>query len=161
MRPALAGSMIALSTLTLAAPRWSRASGENAPPASASATATALSAAPRIALSFKIDPRVLGPTYGGEHWVSPPTYTGARAQDAVETRARVVDTRGAPVKTVVEWTVSDPELLTVSPSRGERVTITAKRPGVGTVTVKARGASRTFTFKAENPGGAWQVTVSQ
>jgi hypothetical protein len=153
MRTALAASMIALSTLTLAAPPWSRASDAKAAPASAPAKT--------IALSFKIDPRVLGPTYGGEHWVSPPTYTGARAQDAVETRARVVDTRGAPVKTIVEWTVSDPELLTVSPPRGERVTITAKRPGVSTVTVKAGRASRTFTFKADKPGGVWQVSFSQ
>lgn len=153
MRTALTASIIALSTLTLAAPASSRTSDAKAPPAPAP-TVT-------IAFSFKIDPRVLGPTYGGEHWVSPSTYTGARAQGAVETRARVVDARGAPVKTLVEWTVSDPEVLTVSPPKGERVTISAKRPGVSTVTVKAGGASRTFTFEADNPGGVWQVRVSQ
>ncbi len=153
MRTVLAASAVALSMLALAAPPRSWASEAKAPPASASATT--------ITLSFKIDPRVLGPTYGGEHWVSPPTYTGARAQDAVETMARAVDARGAPVRADPEWTVSDPELLTVSPPRGKRVTITAKRPGVSTVTVKAGGASRTFTFKAEKPDGSWQVTVSR
>ena len=153
MRTVLAAPVLALSMLGLAAPARSWASETKAPPASASAT--------KITLSFKIDPRVLGPTYGGEHWVSTPTYTGAQAQDAVETTARAVDARGAPVKTEPEWTVSDPELLTVSSPRGKRVTITAKRPGTSTVTVKAGWASRTFTFKAEKPDGIWRVTVSQ
>src|SRR5215211_99912 len=153
MRTVLAVSTIALSTLALAAPSWSWATDAKAPPASGSAG--------RITLSFKIDPRVLGPTYGGEHWVSPPTYTGARAQDAVEAMARAVDAKGAPVRTDLEWTVSDPDLLAVSPPRGKRVTITAKRPGTSQITVKAGGASRTFTLKAEKPDGSWQVTVSQ
>jgi len=153
MRTVLAASMIALSTLALAAPPSSRASEAKAPPSPASATA--------IALSFKLDPRVLGPTYGGERWVSPPTYTGARTQHAVDTMARAVDARGAPVMADPEWTVSDPELLAVSPPSGKRVTITAKHPGVSTVTVKAGGASRMFTFKAEKLHDSWQVTVSQ
>lgn len=153
MRTVLAASAIAFATLALAAPPRSWAGDAKAPPASASATT--------ITLSFKLDPRVLGPTYGGEHWVSPPTYAGAQAQGAVETMARAVDARGAPVRTDPEWTVSDPEILTVSPPRGRRVTITAKRPGASTVTVKAGGSSRTFTFKAEKPDGNWRVTVSQ
>ncbi|HEU4382873.1 MAG TPA: hypothetical protein VFR85_05140 [Anaeromyxobacteraceae bacterium] len=153
MRTVLTAPVLALSMLALAAPPRSLATDAKAPPAPAPGT--------RITLSFKIDPRVLGPTYGGEKWVSPPTFTGARAQDAVETTARAADARGAPVKTDPEWTVSDPELLTVLPPRGKRVTITAKRPGSSTVTVKAGGASRTFTFKAEKPDGIWRVTVSQ
>jgi hypothetical protein len=152
MRTVLAASAIALSTLTLTAPPRSWASEAKAP-ASASAT--------KISLSFMLDPRVRGATYGGEHWLSRSVYTGARAQDAVETMAHAADARGAPVKTDPEWTVSDPELLTVSPPRGKRVTITAKRPGTSKVTVKAGGASRTFTFKAEKPDGTWQVTVTQ
>ena len=151
MRTVLAASTIALSML--AAPSCSWATDAKAAPAGASAG--------KIILSFKIDPRVLGPTYGGEHWVSPPTYTGARAQEAVEAMARAVDAKGAPVRIEPEWTVSDPGLLAVSPSRGKRVTITAKRPGTSTVTVKAGGASRTFTLQAEKPDGNWQVTVSQ
>ncbi len=34
-----------------------------------------------IQVSFKLDPRLSGPTYGGERWISPPTYMGANAQD--------------------------------------------------------------------------------
>lgn len=111
-----------------------------------------------MAFSFKIDPRVLGPTYGGEHWVSPPTYTGARGQDAVETMVR---TGGVPLRTDPEWSVSDPDLVTVSPPRGKQVTITAKRTGSSTVTVKAGAAIKTLTFKAEKHDGNWQLTASQ
>jgi hypothetical protein len=153
MRTALAAAMVALSTLPLPAPPRAWASEAKVSPASASAKI--------IHVSFKLDPRVLGPTYGGEKWVAPPTYTGARAQSAVDTKARAVDARGATVKAQLQWTVSDPELLAVSPSVGERVTITAKRTGVGTVTVKAGEATRTFTFKAEKPSGEWQVSLSQ
>jgi hypothetical protein len=153
MRTALAVSMIALSALTIAAPPRSSASDAKAAPPSTSAAA--------ITLSFKIDPRVLGPTYGGEHWVSPATYTGARAQGSVDTRARAVDAKGAPVHAEMEWKVSDPDLLTVSPPRGTRVTITARRAGTSTVTVMAGRASRTLTVKAEQPGGLWQLSVSQ
>lgn len=154
MRTALAAS-IALSTLTLTIA---------APPRSWAGDAKATSAPgprTRILLSFKLDPRVLGPTYGGEHWVSPPTYTGAHAQGSVETNARAVDARGAPVEIDLEWRVSDPELLTVSPPRGTRVTIAVKRPGTSTVTVKAGQASRTLTVDAEQRDGAWRMTVKQ
>jgi hypothetical protein len=153
MRTALAASTLALSTLMLTAPPWSWASDAKAPPVAVAAT--------NITFSFKVDPRLLGPTYGGERWVSPPTYTGVAAQDAVDTRALAVDARGGPVRTDLEWTVSDPELLTVSPPRGQRVTITARRPGVSKVTVKAGGASRTLTVRSEKPDGTWKVSVSQ
>jgi hypothetical protein len=65
------------------------------------------------------------------------------------------------VKTDLEWSASDPELLAVSPSRGTLVTLTAKRPGTSTVTVKAGGASKTVTVEAEQRDGSWRVTVSQ
>ena len=87
--------------------------------------------------------------------------TQAQAQNAVETKARAVDARRAPVNAKLEWTVSDPELLAVSPSVGERVTITAKRPGVSTVTVKAGEARKSLTFRADKPNGAWKVSLSQ
>jgi hypothetical protein len=153
MRTALAAPIIVLSTSMLAVPAGAWAG--DAKGASASAPQT------RILLSFKVDPRVLGPTYGGERWVSPPTYTGARAQGSVETSARVVDARGAPVETDLEWTVSDPEVLDVSPPSGARVTIAAKRAGTSTVTVKAGKASKTLTVKADQPAGVWQMSVRQ
>jgi hypothetical protein len=118
-------------------------------------------AAAKIQVVFKLDPRLLGPTYGGERWVSPPTYTGAAAQDTVEARASAVDARGTPTKTSIDWSASDPEMVTVSPPRGEQVKIAVKRAGESTVTLKAGGASRKLTVKAVQKNGIWQVTIFQ
>ena len=51
-----------------------------------------------LSVSFKLDPRLQNSTYGGERRVSTPTFTGANAQDTVETRAQGVDARGQQVK---------------------------------------------------------------
>jgi hypothetical protein len=153
MRRALAVSMVVLSLLALTGPSSSSAGDESVPRAAAPPTA--------ITLSFKLDPRLAGPTYGGERWVSPKTYTGAGAQDTVEARARAVDAQGRPLKVNLEWTVADPELVTVSPPRGEQVRIAVKRVGQGTVTVKAGGTSRKLTVKVVETKGIRQVSISQ
>jgi hypothetical protein len=117
--------------------------------------------AARIQVSFKLDPRLAGPTYGGARWVSPPVYSGARAQASVEVRASAVDPGGRPVKLDLEWTVSDPAMLAVSPARGEEVAITARRAGESVVTVRSRGASRKLTVKVVEKDGIRQVSIHQ
>jgi hypothetical protein len=153
MRAAFAPSMIVLSFLTLAGP---------SPSFAGQSKATLAGAAPgTIHVVFKLDPRMSGPTYGGDRWISPKTYTGANAQDTVEVRASVVDARGAPTKAPIEWSPSDPEVVTVSPPRGGHVKLTVKRAGESSVTVKAAGASRRLTVQAVRRSGVWQVTISQ
>lgn len=149
MRSAPVVPAVVLSILTLAVPS-SPAADEKAGPAAA-----------KILLVFKLDPRLAGPTYGGERWVSPPTYSGAAAQDTVEVRASAVDARGTPTKASIDWSPSDPEMVTVTPPRGEQVKIAVKRAGESSVTVKAGGASRKLTVKAAQKSGIWQVTISQ
>jgi hypothetical protein len=93
--------------------------------------------------------------------VSPSTYSGASAQRVVEARASAVTASGAPAKASVEWKVSDPEMVTVSPTRGDQVKITVKRVGESTVTVKSGAASRKLTITAAEPKGIWQVSIIQ
>jgi hypothetical protein len=118
-------------------------------------------ARPSIQVSFKLDPRLSGPTYGGERWVSPPTYRGAAAQDTVEARAAAVDAAGRPLQIEVQWTASDPEKVAITPTRGARVQITAKRAGESVVTVSAGGSSRKLTVKAVEANGIRQLIISQ
>lgn len=153
MGSALAVSTVLLSFLTLAGPPPPSAGGGKAAPAAPSRTT--------LTLSFKLDPRLAGPTYGGERWVSPRTYTGASAQDTVEVRAVAVDARGRRLKLDLEWTVSDPETVTVSPPRGERVRIEVKRAGESVVTVKAGEVSRSLTVRSVEARGLRQVIISQ
>ena len=149
----LTAALVVASFLTLAGPPPSRAGDEQAVVA-AVAPAT-------INCSFKLDPRVSGPTYGGERWVSPRTYTGASAQDTVEARALAVDAKGRRVHAGVEWTSSDPDVVTVAPARGEQVRITARLAGESTVTVRSGAASRRLTIKVAQANGAWQVSITQ
>jgi hypothetical protein len=140
---ALAVSLLAPATSSLAA-------AEKAAPAAAA-----------IQLSFKLDPRLAGPTYGGERWVTPPVYQGAGGQDTVVVRASAVDARGSPVKAGLDWTPSDPQLVTVTPARGEQVKVTVKRPGQSALTVKSGEATRKLTIQASQAkNGLWQVTIT-
>lgn len=152
MRSALGVSTVLLSVVTLTAPAWPRGDEKAAPAAASRATVT---------FSFKLDPRLAGPTYGGERWVSPPTYTGASAQDTVDARAVAVDARGRPLRVDLEWTVSDPETVTVSPPRGERVKITVRRAGESVVTVRSGEVSRRLIVRSVETRGLRQVSISQ
>jgi hypothetical protein len=118
-------------------------------------------AAAAIQLSFRLDPRLAGGTYGGERWISPPTFSGTSAQDTVEAMARPVDAAGRPTGAGVDWKPSDPELVTVTPSRGERVRITVKRAGQCGLALTSGAAVKQVTVRATQRNGAWQVSISQ
>jgi FKBP-type peptidyl-prolyl cis-trans isomerase len=114
-----------------------------------------------LSVSFKLDPRLQNATYGGERWVSPPTFTGANAQDTVEARAQGVDPKGREVKVSAEWVSSDAEMVTVAPARGEQVKITVKRAGESKVKVSAQGLSKELGIKAKYLGKFLQVEITQ
>ena len=114
-----------------------------------------------IQVSFKLDPRLSGPTYGGERWISPPTYTGAADQDTVEVRAQGLDAKGNLIRISPEWTPADPEMVTVSPSQGDAVTITVKRAGESKLKVSSQGVSKELQINAKPAGNALQVEIVQ
>jgi FKBP-type peptidyl-prolyl cis-trans isomerase FklB len=105
-----------------------------------------------IQLSYKRDPRVTDPYRGLGPWVTGPSYTSAAAQEAVETKARVVDAKGAPVKATPEWIASDPEMVTVSPTRGDQVTIAVHRTGESQLRLNAGRFSKELTIRAKYEG---------
>jgi FKBP-type peptidyl-prolyl cis-trans isomerase len=112
-----------------------------------------------LKVSFKLDPRVLGGSYGGERWVSPPTYT--TTLDTVEARVAGVDPKGGLRNISVKWTPSDPEMVTVSPSEGNEVKISVKRAGISTLKVAAPGVSKQLSIKATVEGNAFRVEITQ
>jgi FKBP-type peptidyl-prolyl cis-trans isomerase len=124
----------------------------------ASPDAVALKA---ITVSFKLDPRLQNATYGGERWVSPPTFVGANAQDMVEARAEGVDAKGQKGKVDAEWLPSDPEMVAVAPGHGEQVKITVKRAGESKLKIEARGLSTELGIKAKYLGQYLQVEITQ
>jgi FKBP-type peptidyl-prolyl cis-trans isomerase FklB len=114
-----------------------------------------------IHVSFKLDPRLTTGVYGGERWISGPTYTGATAQDTVEAKAQGADAKGRLIPITPEWIPADPEMATVSPSRGEAVKIIVKRPGESRLKVTAQGISTELSIKAEQVNDFLQLEISQ
>ena len=115
----------------------------------------------RILISFKLDPRLAGGTYGGEHWVSPDIFTGANAQETVEAKAQGIDANGQAVSIDPEWVPTDPDMLTVSTAEDGRATLTINRAGESSLQVTAGGISKTLTIKATSVNNIMQVIISQ
>jgi hypothetical protein len=142
---------IALTLVSSVAPAGSGADDGRAAPATPS----------RIQVAFKLDPRLSGSTYGGERWVSVPSFSAASAQSVLDARVSGVDARGAVAAIQADWTPADPGMVDVVPRHGAQVRITVKRPGEGVVMVTHAGMSRKLTVKAVQANGALQVTVAQ
>ena len=129
-----------------------------ASPAAASSAEASLTG---LVVSFKLDPRLSGGSYGGERWVSPPTYTGASGQDTVEARVEGTDVKGRSVNIIAEWIPENSEMVTVSPGQGKQVKITVHRVGESKLKVTADGVTKELLIKAEYlPSNAIQVQIT-
>lgn len=115
-------------------------------------------------ISFKLDSRLSGGTYGGERWVPPPygpiSYSGIYT---LEARTYYIDSDGRQVGINAEWIPADSNLVTVAPGTGEQVTITIQGIGETSVLVKtAQGISKTLHIKATAQNDVMQVVeISQ
>jgi len=147
-------SFLALTVFFLLTCGVAQSSQEGAPPASTAAVTD-------IQLSFKRDPRVVDPYRGIGPWVSGPNYAGATAQDTVETVARAVDANGQPLNATLEWTPSDPEMVTVSPSQGAHVRVTVHKVGQSQLKIRAQGFSKDLVVKATSAGKFLVFEITQ
>src|ERR1700704_3347467 len=105
-----------------------------------------------IQLSFKRDPRMVDSFRGIGPWVTGSNYTGATAQDTVDVRAEAVDAAGKPTKISPEWSASDSEMVTVSPSQGDNVRITVHKAGESKLKITYQGLSKELVVKAKYAG---------
>jgi len=101
-------------------------------------------------VAFKLDSRLLGPTYGGERWVPPPygpiTYSGTYT---LEARTYYIDSDGRQVGIDAEWIPTNPKLVTVTPDMGDQVVITIQDVGETSLHVKTpQGTSKTLSIRA-------------
>ena len=120
--------------------------------------------ASRITVSFKLDPRLTQSLYMGDRWVSPPTYQHAAQvgeSATLEARAELVGASGRPLAARPTWKAADPEMVTVTPSQGDHVKITVRRPGQTHLTLAQGDASKDLTLNAVHQGGTWRVAVTQ
>jgi FKBP-type peptidyl-prolyl cis-trans isomerase FklB len=137
--------LLAVVTLLLiVVPDAARAQGA-APPA-------AKGAITGMQLTFKRDLRDVDPFRGIGLWSTAPVYTGAAAQDTVEIRAEGVDAGGKPARISPEWIASDAEMVTISPSQGDDVSITVHKAGESKVTITYQGISKELVITAQYEG---------
>ena len=142
-----------------AADSSARAADPVAPAPDASLAASALA---RMALSFKLDSRLATPTYGGERWVSPATYTkmGEGKTCLVEARVQGLDARGRRLSLSPTWSVADTDMVTVTPSVGSEVKILVQRPGETSLRVASSTLSRELAIKAAYQNDVLKVDIS-
>jgi hypothetical protein len=117
---------------------------------------------PGISVFFKLDPRLTA-SYGGDRWVSPPTYTRVGDANGAVIDARAQARRADP-KTKADtpqWTASDPAMVQVMPDKTGGVTITVKRPGTSHIRITAGELTKELAVKAESRDNALQVEISQ
>jgi len=105
-----------------------------------------------IQLTFKRDPRMVDPTRGLGPWVTGSSYRGATAQNTVEVRAEGVDAAGKTTKISPEWSASDAEMVTVSPSRGDDVKITVHKAGESKLKITYQGVTKELVVKGQYVG---------
>jgi hypothetical protein len=141
-------------------------------PAPLQSTGSTMAAAPAvkaITVSFKLDPRLSGGTYGGELWTSPPSFTSATqsgSEGIVEAKVQGVTPLGRTVAVAADWAVADPSSVTVAPAPGNKpgqVRITARRGAGSKVTISAHGLSKEIlvTARPVGDGSATQVQITQ
>jgi FKBP-type peptidyl-prolyl cis-trans isomerase len=117
-----------------------------------------------IRISFKVDPRLSGGTYGGERWIASSPFNSLAqvgTQATVEAKVDGVAKNGASVRTAAEWKPADPEMVTVAPGENSQVKITVHHAGESKVTVASNGVSKQLIVKAKYTGNATQVEISQ
>jgi hypothetical protein len=110
-----------------------------------------------IRVFFKLDPRLSGPTYGGERWVAPPTYS--TAADPIHLRAEGVDAMGGTKRISPKWTAADPRMVAISASAGGEAQISVKHAGDSTVQIAVDGVSRTLSIKSSRLQGTGVLQV--
>ncbi len=105
-----------------------------------------------IELTFRRDLRDVDAFRGGGVWGTAPGYNGVAAQDTVEIRAEGASASGRPARISPEWATSDPQMVTVSPGKGDDVKVTVHRPGESKLKITYQGVSKELVVTAQKTG---------
>ena len=123
-----------------------------------------------VAISFKVDPRLTRSLYMGDRWFSAPTFKTVQDTNRVNVEVRAIgrDASGRTAAIAPEWVSADPKMVSVSPARGDHVTITVHRAGESSLrVVQPLGQGdkvivKEFAIRAwNNQGSAIQAEISQ
>jgi FKBP-type peptidyl-prolyl isomerase-like protein len=115
-----------------------------------------------ISVFFKLDPRLTA-SYGGDRWVSPPTYT--RVGDAtgvvIDARGQARNGANKAAAAPLQWSSPDPGMIQVTPDKGGAVSIAVKRAGTSSIRIASGALTKELAVKAESNNNALTVEISQ
>ena len=118
--------------------------------------------APKMVVTFRLDPAVTRGLYLGDRWVSPPSFRFAQPGTQYVVRAKVqrVDGQGGRVDLSGDWAASDPGMVAIDRRPGE-VTLVVREPGESRVTVATGAGSKVLRVRALRTTDAMDVDIAQ
>jgi FKBP-type peptidyl-prolyl cis-trans isomerase FklB len=121
------------------------------------------SAATRIVVSFKLDPRLTRGLHMGERWVTRARYArnSPSATAAIEARGFGMDAIGDNFPIAPRWSSSDPAMLSVEPGEGHEVVLTVSRVGASALEVAHAGITARLQVTASAAGEGLDVEIVQ
>lgn len=177
-RSLLVGMAVVLAAVSLTAAYSRRAPGAQArdgtfaPQAPSAAdsqaslsgnTSGATTQAPRMVVTFRLDPAVTRGLYLGDRWVSPPTFHFAQPgnQYVFQAKLQSIDARDDRVDLSGDWSTDDPEMIAIERHDHGAVTIVVRRAGEGRLFVSAGGTRKVLQVQARQTEDAMDVRIVQ
>lgn len=126
-------------------------------------TPGAASQAPRMVVTFRLDPAVTRGLYLGDRWVSPPTFHFAQpgSQYVFQAKLQSIDAHDDRVDLSGDWSTDDPEMIAIERHDHGAVTIVVRRAGEGRLFVSAGSTRKVLQVQARQTEDAMDVRIAQ
>jgi len=119
--------------------------------------------APKMVVTFRLDPAVTRGLYLGDRWVSPATFHFAQpgTRYVVQAKLQSIDARDDRIDLSGDWSTDDPEMIAIERHDHGAVTIVIRRAGEGRLFVSAGGTRKVLQVKARQTEDAMDVRIVQ
>jgi hypothetical protein len=117
-----------------------------------------------LSILYKSDSRMVGGTYAAPHWLKKPKFTSAvqpGAMAIVDVKVRGLDATGKLMPVDPDWTVADPDRITVTPGGAGEFRIIVNGAGESTLRVSSQGVYAELLVKSKDLGSATQVEITE
>jgi uncharacterized protein (TIGR03437 family) len=121
-------------------------------------------AAGAIQVYYRLDPWLIGGTYGGGLWVAPSVFgpiTQAKGSFEIEVKAHLVTEDGRSGQVPASWTTAHSEMVKIVSNVSGAVVINIQRAGEGLVHAAYQDVVREIRIRAEYVAGELHVTLMQ
>ena len=117
-----------------------------------------------LSILYKSDSRMVGGTYAAPRWLIGPTFSSTvqpGAVSIVDVKVRGLDATGKLMPVYPDWTVADPDRITVTPGGAGEFRITANKAGQSTLRVSSQGVYAELLVKSKDLGNATQIEITE